>query len=60
MMMKWEPLFAHLLKLFIRTDKLKNEDTETTTLEAGNGQPKEPAKDYGGENTNKTNNERSS
>jgi len=29
--MKWEPLFAHLMKLFMRTDKLKKEDSKTTT-----------------------------
>jgi hypothetical protein len=37
MMMKWEPLFAHLLKLFMRTDKLKKEDSEKTTSVTGDG-----------------------
>jgi len=45
--MKWEPLFAHLLKLFIRTDKLKKEDSEIRTSGAGDGQPNERENDYG-------------
>jgi hypothetical protein len=60
MMMKWEPLFAHLLKLFMRTDKLKKEDGEKTTSVTGDGQKNEPAKDSGGQNINMTNNNRSS
>ena len=53
--MKWEPLFAQLLKLFIRTDKLKKEDSETTISAADDDQPNEPENDYGGQNTNITN-----
>jgi hypothetical protein len=60
MMMKWEPLFAHLLKLFMRTDKLKKEDSEKATSVTGDGQKNEPAKDSGGLNINMTNNNRSS
>ena len=59
-MMKWEPLFAHLLKLFMRTDKLKKEDSEKTTSVTGDGQKNEPAKDSGSQNINMTNNNRSS
>jgi len=59
-MMKWEPLFAHLLKLFIRTDKLKKEDNESTISTAGGDQPIEPENDYGGQITNITNAKRSS
>ena len=59
-MMKWEPLFAHLLKLFMRTDKLKKEDSEKTTSVTGDGQKNEPANDSGGQNINMTNNNRSS
>ena len=58
--MKWEPLIAHLLKLFIRTDKLKKEDSEIRTSGAGNGQPNEQENDYGMQNTNLTNTKRSS
>ena len=59
-MMKWEPLFAHLLKLFMRTEKIKREDSKTTTSVTGEGQLNEPAKDYSGQNINMTNNNRSS
>ena len=59
-MMKWEPLIAHLLKLFIRTDKLKKEDNEIATSGAGDGQPNEPENDYSGQNTKITNAKRSS
>lgn len=58
--MKWEPLFAHLLKLFIRTDKSKKEESETTALVTDDGKPYKPAKNYGGQNINMTNNKRSS
>jgi hypothetical protein len=54
-MMKWEPLFAQLLKLLIRMDKLKKEDSETTISAADDDQPNEPENDYGGQNTNITN-----
>ena len=59
-MKKWEPLFAHLLKLFMRTDKLKKEDSEKATSVAGDGQKNEPAKVSGRQNINMTNNNRSS
>ena len=60
-MMKWEPLFAHLLKLFIRTDKLKKEDNESKISTTGGDQPIEPENDYGGQITkNITNAKRSS
>ena len=58
--MKWQPLFAHLLKLFIRTEKVKNEDSDTTTLIVGDGQPNVPTKAFDGKKTYMTNNERSS
>jgi hypothetical protein len=45
-MMKWEPLFTHLLKLFLRTDKLKKKDNEIVTSRAGDGQPNEPENYY--------------
>jgi len=46
--MKWEPFFARLLKHFIRTDKLKKEERKIRTSGAGDGQPNEPEKEYGG------------
>jgi len=58
--MKWEPLFTHLLKLFIRTDKLIKEDSEIKTSGAEEDQPNEPENDYSGQNKNITNVERSS
>lgn len=54
-MMKWEPMFTHLLKLFIRTDKSKKEDSETTISAAEDDQSNEPENDCGGQNTNITN-----
>jgi hypothetical protein len=53
-------LFTHLLKFFIRTDKLKKEDSEIKTSGAGDGQANEPENDYGRQNKNIANVERSS
>ena len=58
--MRWEPLFNHLLKLFIRADKLKKEDSEKTTSVTGGGKQNEPAKDYDGQNINMMNKNKSS
>jgi hypothetical protein len=59
-MMKWEPLFAHLMKLFMRTEKLKKGDGKKTASAIGERQQNEPVKDYGGQKKNMTNNNRAS
>ena len=46
--MKWEPLFAQLLKLFIRTDKSKKEEGEAMTSVPDNGKVDIQEKDYAG------------
>ena len=58
--MKWEPLFVHLMKLFMRTNKLKKEDSKTTTSMTEERQKNGPVEDSGGQKIHMTNDNRSS
>ena len=56
-MVKWEPVFAHLLKLFIDIDRVKKKRTKQRTPVGEEGEPNNSGKDHSGQNINITSTE---